>query len=89
MLSKALIARKRAILRRKLRRYLVEWPAMEHPPIHLSVKLAVSVPYIQRALEKIEEGTYGVCDDCGEPIPDRRLEAQIGAIRCIKCQEQS
>ncbi|NBS41627.1 hypothetical protein EBS80_03120 [bacterium] len=87
MLTEASIARKRAVLEEKLHRYLVEWPAMEEPPIHLRMKLDVSVPYIRRALQKIEQGTYGICDDCGEPIPERRLEAQVGAIRCLECQQ--
>lgn len=42
---------------------------------------------IDRALQKIEEGTYGICDRCGERIPDERLEAAPQSILCIKDQE--
>lgn len=42
---------------------------------------------IDRALAKIEEGTYGICDRCGEHIPDERLEAAPQSVLCIKDQE--
>lgn len=43
---------------------------------------------IDRALEKIEEGTYGVCDVTGEPIPKGRLEAVPEAIRTVEAQQR-
>jgi DnaK suppressor protein len=43
---------------------------------------------IDRALEKIEEGTYGICDDTGERIPKGRLEAIPEAIRTVEAQER-
>ena len=43
---------------------------------------------VERALEKIEEGTYGACDDCGEAIPLARLRALPWATRCVRCQEK-
>jgi DnaK suppressor protein len=43
---------------------------------------------IDRALEKIEEGTYGVCDISGEDIPLPRLEAVPYATTTVKAQEQ-
>lgn len=42
---------------------------------------------IERALARIEDGTYGSCIDCGEDIPLPRLEAQPWAERCVPCQE--
>lgn len=45
--------------------------------------------YVDRALQKIEEGTYGLSDDSGDPIPRGRLEAVPEAIRTVKEQEQS
>ena len=42
---------------------------------------------VDRALEKIEEGTYGVCDDTGEEIPKGRLEAVPEAIRTVEAQQ--
>lgn len=43
---------------------------------------------VQRALMRIEEGTYGTCVDCGQPIPEKRLEAIPWAARCIKDEEK-
>lgn len=43
---------------------------------------------IEHALQKIEEGTYGVCGECGGGIPLPRLEALPFAEYCIDCQEE-
>ena len=43
---------------------------------------------IERALEKIQEGTYGVCDISGEEIPKARLEAMPYAVTTVKAQER-
>ena len=43
---------------------------------------------VERALEKIEEGTYGVCDITGEEIPKARLEAMPYALTTVKAQEK-
>lgn len=42
---------------------------------------------IDRALERIDQGTYGICEECGSPIPEARLEAFPSATTCIRCQE--
>ena len=44
--------------------------------------------YVDRALQKIDEGTYGLSDDSGEPIPIGRLEAVPEAIRTVEEQQQ-
>lgn len=44
---------------------------------------------VERALEKIEEGTYGLSDESGEPIPQGRLEAVPEAIRTVEEQQRS
>ena len=44
--------------------------------------------YVDRALQKIEEGTYGVCDDTGEPIPKGRLDAVPEAIYTVEAQQR-
>lgn len=44
------------------------------------------IPRLKRALQKIEEGTYGLCDDCGEPIAEERLKLIPGAIQCVVCR---
>ena len=43
---------------------------------------------IDRALEKIDDGTYGVCDVTGKPIPVKRLEAVPYASMTVEAQEQ-
>jgi len=43
---------------------------------------------VDRALQKIEEGTYGICDDTGEPIPRGRLEAMPEAIYTVEAQQR-
>ena len=43
---------------------------------------------VNRALEKIEEGTYGLSDDTGEPIPKGRLEAIPEALYTVEAQER-
>jgi DnaK suppressor protein len=45
--------------------------------------------HVERALQKIEEGTYGLSDDSGEPIPRGRLEAVPEAIRTVEEQQRS
>lgn len=39
------------------------------------------------ALKKIEEGTFGICEICEEPIGKKRLEARPETTLCIKCKE--
>jgi RNA polymerase-binding protein DksA len=41
---------------------------------------------IDRALAKIEEGTYGICERCGKPIAEERLRARPWATLCIDDQ---
>lgn len=38
------------------------------------------------AMHKIKIGTYGICENCQNPIPKTRMEAMPEAIRCIECQ---
>ncbi len=44
--------------------------------------------HVNRALAKIEEGTYGICDRGGEPIEEGRLEAVPYATLCMKHQRE-
>jgi DnaK suppressor protein len=41
---------------------------------------------VEHALDKIEKGTYGLCDNCGQPISPERLEALPQASLCVKCK---
>ena len=42
---------------------------------------------IDHALSKIEAGTFGICEDCEEPISAKRLEARPETTLCIRCKE--
>jgi len=41
---------------------------------------------VEQALERIKQGTYGICTNCGRPIDERRLEALPWASLCIVCE---
>ena len=41
----------------------------------------------ERALAKLDDGTYGVCDACGEPIPAGRMRALPDGVLCLKCAQ--
>ncbi len=43
---------------------------------------------IEHALKKMDKGTWGICENCGEPIAPERLEALPFVTLCITCQEQ-
>jgi DnaK suppressor protein len=43
---------------------------------------------IQAALARLDAGTYGICDTCGETISAARLTAMPMAHRCVACQER-
>ncbi len=47
--------------------------------------LELSAARVARALAKLEEGTYGVCDACGQPIAPARLQAAPESVHCIAC----
>jgi DnaK suppressor protein len=40
------------------------------------------------ALQRIQDGTYGICTDCGKRIPAARLQVKPEAKRCIVCQTE-
>ena len=43
---------------------------------------------IEDALERVRLGEYGLCEDCGEPIPEQRLRLFPAARLCVRCQEE-
>lgn len=43
---------------------------------------------IQKALDRIEDGTFGICEECDEPISPKRLEARPETTLCIRCKEE-
>jgi DnaK suppressor protein len=44
---------------------------------------------VQQALARIDNGTYGICSNCGQPIPEKRLEALPWATLCLTCEPES
>lgn len=47
----------------------------------------VSIKEVQHALVRLDEGTYGECEVCGELISAARLDALPAARQCINCAE--
>jgi DnaK suppressor protein len=47
--------------------------------------IATALAEVDRALEKVNEETYGQCDNCGQPIGSERLEAIPFATLCVTC----
>jgi DnaK suppressor protein len=45
--------------------------------------------HVIEALRRIDDGTYGSCVICGNPLPEGRLEARPEAARCMACQEKT
>jgi DnaK suppressor protein len=47
-------------------------------------RLQTTLADVERALAKLDEGSYGRCDVCGDPIDEERLEVLPWAVRCVK-----
>lgn len=43
---------------------------------------------VERALDRLRDGHYGVCEDCGADIPTERLRFRPEATRCVDCQQR-
>jgi len=60
--------------------------------VHIQLRLkqtdAKILQAIEEALGRIDKGTYGICRDCGEPIPEPRLKAIPWTRVCIACKEK-
>ncbi|MEA3055321.1 MAG: hypothetical protein QOD30_753 [Actinomycetota bacterium] len=52
----------------------------------LSAQAMEAVAEIDRALEKLADGTYGICERCGQQIPKERLRAIPWAALCVQCK---
>lgn len=48
-------------------------------------QLLVQAEEVERALAKLDEGSYGLCDSCGDTIPAGRLEIHPWAVLCVPC----
>ena len=54
----------------------------------LENKLEALIAEVDRALNKMDAGTYGTCDICNQPIDPARLEALPQAIMCVSCRQK-
>ena len=50
--------------------------------------IAAALADVDRALAKLDEGSYGICDRCGRPITPERLEAIPSATLCVTCRSR-
>ncbi|MBO0702069.1 MAG: TraR/DksA C4-type zinc finger protein [Candidatus Dormibacteraeota bacterium] len=41
---------------------------------------------VEHAMQRLQQGLYGICEDCGEAIAPERLEFKPEATRCVRCQ---
>jgi DnaK suppressor protein len=53
--------------------------------IGVGTSLEAGLERTERALAKLDEGTYGLCDVCGEPIAPKRLAAMPDVVTCVTC----
>ena len=50
--------------------------------------LEITLEEVNEALKKFDNGTYGLCENCGKPINEKRLRAYPMATHCIDCQSK-
>jgi DnaK suppressor protein len=55
----------------------------------LEKRIGGALAEIEQALRKFDDGTYGLCDVCGKPIPADRLEALPQATLCMECKAKN
>ena len=53
--------------------------------IGVGTSLEIDLECTERALAKLDEGTYGLCDACAKPIAAKRLQAMPNVVLCIEC----
>lgn len=53
----------------------------------IGIEARESIAEVRAALQRIEDGSYGLCAACGEPITEARLDARPEATRCINCAD--
>ncbi|WP_330472982.1 TraR/DksA family transcriptional regulator [Terrabacter sp. C0L_2] len=56
--------------------------------ISVAANARASLRQAEHALEQLEAGTYGICENCGNPIGKLRLQARPRATLCMTCQEK-
>ena len=51
-------------------------------------RLSRQAKVLANALERVRDGSYGICEECGGTIPPARRRALTGVTTCLKCQER-
>lgn len=76
-----------------------DWIDEEHDPEGFSLTFewqhaeglraqdAAELHALDAAEARVAAGTYGTCDDCGQPIPDGQLELRPARTRCVACTD--
>jgi DnaK suppressor protein len=96
-MKELLLAQKQEILKQTLQEVEVDVEGDETDEVQgnmliemhnqLSTRNAAKLMQIEAALQRIENKTYGKCEDCGEPIPKKRLTNNPYFQTCIACAE--
>ena len=63
-------------------------PSFVHLRLHSEYSIVDGIARIDDALQRIEEGTYGYCEETGEPISLKRLDARPIATMSLEAQER-
>ena len=53
----------------------------------LESEAKVEIQHLSNAITRMENGSYGICQKCGEPISKQRLQVQPAAESCIECAD--
>lgn len=61
------------------------WPEVQHADSELVEIGAVTLRQIHQAIERLRQGYYGVCEECGEKIAKARLNALPTSTHCVQC----
>jgi DnaK suppressor protein len=54
----------------------------------LNTRNSAKLSQIETALKRIEDKSYGLCQDCGDPIPEKRLLSNPHFQTCVSCAEE-
>ena len=65
------------------------WPAENPADVTLKGMAALRYRQILDAIQKLDSGVYGICEDCGGSIDQERLEIIPEATSCVDCQRQN
>lgn len=68
--------------------YIDRASASTHQALKLKIRTRESrlIKKVKQALERLDNGTYGICDECEEQISIKRLEARPVTTKCIDCK---